>query len=509
LTQPKKTQLIKIDKPDYSLRKQFDESSEKMLKRFENNSRDAEIFITDAIKFLAASDRAGNQLENKSRFKKFVSFFTGGNSNLRDASLKNIRESQRATLKMLEKMADQNIMLMDAVNMNRSAIMYLEYQNVELKRYLVQMFTAYAKRFEKIEHQILLHRFQINTHELELRLSRWAYRVAYGDIGEPRTVSLLTQLSMEYFIFLTSTINELQQGDPENLYTWPTSTYDYFGQALREAGFRDLTDHATRPLKISIDEFVLQFISEIVDSRTFLEQLNTDVQLIRYPIGYVQGSNLLMVLIWEIMNHPKEEDLNKLSRSVVSKLTDYYGIDCSQEVDWVDLGYELLYGMKLYSDQAFIQNVMLEILKDVLEEQITEDPEIFGWENINDRIEYLSDIEKPMDRLISTGYRVNLIQTPLKSIQLYSVFNEEKNQDQSIEIKFAFSGFEKGKNTMIPFLTKNLKMKLLCESENTFEIGENIIPAWNTWDNTRNTLAAKLNDGVKILKEGSIPGLVK
>ena len=479
-------QCLGIQQYSPEIREALDASVDSLAESYNKNTVQGEMLANDAVHFLAAAQSADSELINRGRFRRFLSVLTGGNNKLRDIAGQHMLESQRSTIRLLGKLADQQVLLMDSIRMTQQAILYLEFQNVKLKQYLVDMFRQINSRFERIEDELLEHRYRINIHELELRLNQWQMQLKGRAFSSPpRSVERLCELTIDYFETLKGYLKEYSKIDPSNLYRWSGKIFTYFEEGLRNSGFSVHDINGWTDTRQPVATFYKQLQEE--RSNPVLGFL--EARFAKYPLQLMSGTSLAGYLLHKLSIPPG-------NATRPSEWDRSYETNSSQNVTWVDLGTSLLWQLKLLDDSEYLKGQFQSLTAEIVQEFLSIAPsQTVEW-LLDGRVE---DDSKNWTEIV-VGQRMRLV-TGDQAVYLYVQFVRTFEGQQDIRIVSSFEGRGDHKIGILKnLMNKGLgDINVTYESNQYFEYGETFMPTWSDWQMQRSDIANRLSLWVQSL----------
>lgn len=319
--------------------------------------------VQQAIQALNASANAGDELSNRNIFKKFLGLFTGANNNLRDISIQHVREAQRATIKLIEILANNQAVLADSITIMQLAIKQIKYENIWLKETMIEMINIVQSRFLEIEETVLEHTYKIDLLTLSTAISDFReYLKEPGSIkyGE-KSISRFLWLTNKYFNAVEKIMSKYKEEYKNSTYIWSSKIINNYKWLLRDhTGLvKDLNPQEDKCQEFSLDDIVSLFYSE--KKQIIGDGLWTNLKF-NYPVSLISNATLSSKLVFMLyyglfQNLPKDELINSIKTQL--QLDDNYKTSIS------DFGTEILSQMKYNSNQPYIEGSLENILRDI------------------------------------------------------------------------------------------------------------------------------------------------
>ncbi|MBM4386166.1 MAG: hypothetical protein FJ088_00410 [Deltaproteobacteria bacterium] len=186
----------------------------------------------DAVHFLSYSQDDLETVQNQGFLKRIWGFITGKNEHIRVRSQQNLINCQKATLKLLNRLAERSALQMDAILTLANLVNYLHFKSDENKKILVELFKVQEEQIRRIEERMKV---------LE-EINSWAHCVRiqeYTNISNP---------SVRLIAFVQDALSL-------DVREWHTKDLKMFRSSLLDAKFGEKE-------KITVDRFVKDLLAE-------------------------------------------------------------------------------------------------------------------------------------------------------------------------------------------------------------------------------------------------------
>jgi len=194
---------------------EWDAAVEQAVDGLKGKKREAASIAADAVQFISASHEDLETVSKQGFFGRVWDFLTGRNSRLRERSQCNVLHGQKAALKLVQRLAEQNALQMDAMVALANLVNYLHFTSVKTKKILLDLFNDHEARLRKLENRL----------DIVDRVTSWAFMVKNQDYIE------LPNRSLRLAAFV-------QEALDLDVSEWHTRHIGVFETALLDAGFR-------------------------------------------------------------------------------------------------------------------------------------------------------------------------------------------------------------------------------------------------------------------------------
>ena len=106
---------------------EWDAAVEQAVEGLKGKKREAASIAADAVQFISASHEDLETVSKQRFFGRVWGFLTGRNSRLRERSQRNVLHGQKAALKLVQRLAAQNALQMDAMVALANLVNYLHF----------------------------------------------------------------------------------------------------------------------------------------------------------------------------------------------------------------------------------------------------------------------------------------------------------------------------------------------------------------------------------------------
>jgi hypothetical protein len=351
-----------IDNTQLELRHEFEVGIERIIKRDFDPAR-IEAVLHQAIQSLDAAKRSKDQLSQRNAIKKFVGIFSGGNNRHRDITTQHLLEAQRATYVLIDRLAENDMILADAIMVNQQAIKRLQLNQVVHSEMFIESLWNTNQRFDKIERRLLDHTYKINLLEFHAELISYVHqqRIESNFLTEKDSIARIIEISTEYFQIVGSSLSQYAKEDPKNQYRWSRNVMLYCRTLLTEFSSLGKTGEAGA---YKWEEFtVFQLISnlyssfDVLLSGKYLEHLK-----MQYPLAYFEGATIsARILYLAFKGFQGGMHARELSETILKEL------DLPQDysTNSLSFGTELLSQMKLNASESYLFNGLNSIVKEI------------------------------------------------------------------------------------------------------------------------------------------------
>jgi len=373
---PKLDIKLGIDNTQLDLRTEFETGIERIVTKDFDPAR-IESVLHQAIQSLDAAQNAKDELSQRNAFKKFVGIFSGGNNKLRDFTIQHLLEAQRATYALIDRLAENDMILADAIMVNQQAIKRLQLNQIIMSEMFIESLWNTNQRFDKIEKEVFQHRYKINLLEFHLGLVSFIdqQRVESYFKTEKHSIARIFEIASKYFQIVESLISHYTQEDPKNQYRWSRNVMLYCKMLLTEFSSLGKTGESG---DFKWEEFsVYQLISnlyssfDVLLSGKYLEHLK-----LQYPLAYFEGATIpARILHLALKGHIDGRNVRDLSETILKEL------DLPQDysINMILFGTELLSQMKLNTSESYLLNGLNSVVKEIEIENL--DP-IYNNQNV-------------------------------------------------------------------------------------------------------------------------------
>ena len=291
---------------------------------------------SDAVRFLAISESNLTKVSNQGFFGRIWRALTGKTGGQRDTSQRNLQMAQKATLKLLQKLGEQNVLQMDAIASLGNMVNYLHFSNTELKKKLAALFLSHEKRLQALESEI----------RSVKEITYWAQ----GLKGK-RHIRRLQSKALRLVAYAHSAaligISE-----------WHTGEVEIFKGRLEDVGFEFEEPTTVREflhelLEEADDDFFDSYVLPLVEPSLKLESGSS--LPCHYALAEAHGlrSSFGRYQIVQVAMELARAQGATLSSTVIMQHTlcrylEERGVDLDTRVEYADLGLELLLGARIY-----------------------------------------------------------------------------------------------------------------------------------------------------------------
>jgi len=336
--------IFPISSLNKSISEQLDESAENfannIIKDAKKNGQEAGLISKQAIQFLNAANSTSDRQQNRPKWRRFLGKITGGNNKLRDIAQQHDREALRATMKVVEKISQNQVLLVNSIQTCQQMISYIHHKQVELKEWLYDRFVQIDDRFEEAEKHILLNKK--NIIDLKVNVNKLADRIIVGNwqthIDLPGKHLHIMRKSGNHITLLFAIISDFFRIKPN----WISSAdINDLRVAVRNMGF----DLEKRYSWQDIINYFIEDISESADYLTSLKSLRAFYPINQYS-GITEPHSALAQLLWNI----KVESSETLYDLIM---------DCTDVPEYItidELIYQLISGYSLCSSHGEISS---------------------------------------------------------------------------------------------------------------------------------------------------------
>ncbi|MFA5032269.1 MAG: hypothetical protein WC614_04540 [bacterium] len=319
--------------------KEWDSAMEKTISTLKQSRVEAEAFARDAVQCLCITEQNMSTLQNQNILGRIWGTITGGNSRLRDDSTHNLAKAQHNTLKLLNKLGEQDVLLMHTIIAVTNYAKYIHTENTRLREILITNFNVIKEKIKK-------HDEEIENIKTIIEVIQWG-----------QTASVKGYDELEKPLRLFKMIYDFSKLKVESGY-WRTNSLDCFKSALLGCGF-------SKDESISIKDLIHKMIKLLSEEKTqeirkwlSLDKTKTSEDFVILPLLYsLDETTHIFMETWKykiipnLIEKAKKEGVELDAKECLYDISiDYLkanGIDTDTELKIFDLAVDILQGKNL------------------------------------------------------------------------------------------------------------------------------------------------------------------
>jgi hypothetical protein len=321
---------------------EWDANVQNSLDKLRDRKGEAERLASDGVRFLAVSEQKLSAVTNQGFFGRLWGGITGKSGQNRDMSQRNLQMAQKATLQLLQKLGEQNVLQMDAITSLGSMVNYLHFSNTELKDKIANLFESHQSRLQNLEEEF----------NLLKEISYWAQ----GLKGR-KSIRKLKSKALRLVAFSQSAAEIAVPG-------WQTREVDIFNSGLEDVGFQFEESVTVREFFVELleeadNDFFQTYVLPLVESALALESgssLPCHYALAEAHELRATSARYEIVQVATEMANQQGASLtaNGIMQQTLFRYLEGRGVDLDTPVEYAQLGLELMLGARIYRQKVAV-----------------------------------------------------------------------------------------------------------------------------------------------------------